>query len=76
MISIPCPSFPSAGWIFDWQWLETQNGTSVTKVVRDGVKVKILGRDLRTFKPGVPFTLYVSTLTFVIGPCCIYLQAL
>ncbi len=49
------------GWIYDWYWLETENGTSVTKVIQDGVKIKILGGLYRTFKPETPFIVYVST---------------
>ena len=48
------------GWIHDWFWLETENGTAITKVVHDGVKVKILGGLVRTFKPETPFSVYVS----------------
>jgi hypothetical protein len=49
------------GWIFDWYHQNTQNGTSVTKILDDGVKLKFLGRKLRTFKPQTPVTLYVSS---------------
>ena len=49
-------------WFFDWEWVETQNGTGRTKVVREGVQVKVVGRHLRTFKPGFPFTVYVSSI--------------
>ena len=50
------------GWIHDFYWLETQNGTSVTHVVRDGLDVHILGRRIQTFKPRTPFNVYVSLL--------------
>ena len=47
------------GWLYDWYWQETQNGTAVTKMIHDGVKVIILGPRYRTFKPGKPFTAHV-----------------
>ena len=50
------------GWIYDWMFLDTQNGTSVTNVLKDGVSLKFLGRRLRTFKPNTPVTVFVSTL--------------
>ena len=49
-------------YLHDKFWLETQNSTSVTKVIKDGIKLKVLGRKFRTFKPRVPFTIYVSAL--------------
>ena len=49
-------------WFYDWEWSETQNGTARTRVVREGVKVRVIGRHLSTFKPGFPFTVYVSML--------------
>lgn len=52
------------GWISDWYFLNTQNGTSVTKILKDGVKLRILGKKLRTFKPGTPVTIYVSVKSF------------
>lgn len=48
------------GWIYDWYFLDTQSGTAVTKVLSDGVRLKFLGRKLRTFKPNTPVTIYVS----------------
>ena len=47
-------------WVHDWEFLETQNGTSSTEVIHDGIEVKLIGRRLRTFKPRAPFTVYVS----------------
>ena len=46
--------------VLDWYWVEEQVGFSVTRVIRDGVKLKVLGPTFRTFKPRVPFTVYVS----------------
>jgi len=48
------------GTMTDYYYLETLTGTAVTHVVRDGIKLKILGRDIRTFKPGVPFNIQVG----------------
>lgn len=31
-------------WIFDWYFMETQNGTAVTKVLKDGIKVMFYSR--------------------------------
>lgn len=46
-------------WFHDWEWDETQNGTARTRIVRDGVRLRTIGRKLRTFKPDIPFTVYV-----------------
>ncbi|ELU06775.1 hypothetical protein CAPTEDRAFT_193982 [Capitella teleta] len=48
------------GWIYDWYHLNIQNGTSVTKVLRDGVTLRFLGKKIRTFKPHSPITVYIS----------------
>ncbi|ELT94762.1 hypothetical protein CAPTEDRAFT_205314 [Capitella teleta] len=48
------------GWIKDWYFLDTQNGTAVTKVLKDGVRLTYLGRRLRTFKPNTPVTIYFA----------------
>ncbi len=50
------------GWIHDWYWDETQEGSAVVEIVQDGVNVKVVGRKIRTFKPEVPFMIYVSTV--------------
>ena len=47
------------GWLNDYYFMEVQNGTSVTRVIQDGIVLKRLGKKYRTFKPGVPFTVYV-----------------
>ena len=47
--------------VYDWYWMETQRGFSVTKVLEDGIHLKVLGPKFRTFKPRVPFTVYVSS---------------
>ena len=45
---------------YDWMLTETQNATATIKVIRDRVLVKAIGRNVRTFKPGHPFTIHVS----------------
>ena len=47
-------------WLQDWLWVETQNSTATTRIIRDGIIVERLGPKHRTFKPGFPFTAYVS----------------
>ena len=47
-------------WFYDWILTETQNSTSLTRVMSDQVEVKIIGRAVRTFKPRAPFTIHVS----------------
>ena len=46
-------------WFYDWILTETQNSTSVTRVIPDQVLVKIIGRAVRTFKPRAPFDIQV-----------------
>ena len=53
-------SFHVKVWVYDWAWTETQNGTATTRIIRDGIVVEVLGPKHRTFKPGFPFTAYVS----------------
>lgn len=48
------------GWLNDYYFMEVQNGTSVTRVIHDGIVMKRLGKKYRTFKPGVPFTVYFA----------------
>ncbi len=48
-------------WYYDWFLVETQNGTAVTKVIEDGIRVKRVGNRFRTFKPGVTISVHVST---------------
>lgn len=47
------------GTIYDYYYLETLTGTAVTHVYKDGIKLKLLGRRFRTFKPQVPFSVQV-----------------
>ena len=47
-------------WFYDWYFMETQNSTAVTKIITDGIRIKTLGRKFRTFKPRIPFSIYVS----------------
>lgn len=51
------------GTMTDYYYLETLTGTAVTHVVKDGIRLKILGREIRTFKPGVPFNIQVGYRT-------------
>jgi len=44
----------------DYYYLETLTSTAITHVYQDGIKLKVLGRNIRTFKPGVPFNIQVS----------------
>ena len=44
----------------DYYYLETLTSTAVTHVYKDGIKLKVLGRNIRTFKPGVPFNIQVN----------------
>lgn len=46
--------------VFSWYWMEQYSGLSVTKVIKDSIKLNVLGPKFRTFKPRVPFTVYVS----------------
>ena len=50
------------GYFRDFYFMETQNGTSVTRVIKDAIVMKRLGKKFRTFKPDVPFTIYVSVM--------------
>ena len=50
------------GYFRDFYFMGTQNGTSVTRVIKDAIVMKRLGKKFRTFKPDVPFTVYVSVL--------------
>ena len=47
------------GTLYDFYYLESLTGTGVTHVIKDGIQLKILGRNVRTFKPGVPFNIQV-----------------
>ena len=53
-------------WIYDWYFDNTQNGTATCRVIQDGVNITVLGRLVRTFKPQVPFTIYVSFSKLVV----------
>ena len=48
------------GSLSDYYYLETLTGTAVTHVYKDGIQLKVLGRSIRTFKPGVPFYVQVN----------------
>jgi len=52
------------GTMTDYYYLETLTGTAVTHVIRDGIQLKVLGREIRTFKPGVPFNIQVRCNTY------------
>jgi len=70
------------GTMTDYYYLETLTGTAVTHIVKDGIQLKVLGKIVRTFKPGVPFNIQVSNvrrfhvLTFgccLLRHCCMLL---
>lgn len=48
----------------DYYYLETLTSTAITHVYQDGMKLKVLGKNIRTFKPGVPFNIQVSVSFF------------
>jgi len=48
----------------DYYYLETLTSTAITHIYQDGIKLKVLGRNIRTFKPGVPFNIQVSVNSF------------
>jgi hypothetical protein len=50
------------GTLYDFYYLESLTGTGVTHVIKDGIQLKILGRTVRTFKPGVPFNIQVALM--------------
>lgn len=52
------------GSLTDFYYLETLTGTGVSHVIKDGIQLKVLGRIVRTFKPGVPFNVQVSGTIF------------
>jgi len=47
------------GSLYDFYYLELLTGTGVSHVFKDGVQLKLLGCEIRTFKPGVPFSIQV-----------------
>jgi len=48
------------GTLYDYYYLESLTGTGITHVYKDGITLSILGRQVRTFKPGVPFNVQVA----------------
>ena len=48
------------GYFYDWYFLFERNATAITKVLRDNVLLKRIGRRQLAFKPKAPFTVYVS----------------
>jgi len=48
--------------MLDWHWNKTYSGFSTTRVFSDEVNLKFLGGRVWTFKPNVPFKIYVSNL--------------
>jgi len=48
----------------DYYYLETLTSTAITHVYQDGMNMKVLGKNIRTFKPGVPFNIQVSVNCF------------
>lgn len=49
------------GYLFDWYFHFERNATAITKVIRDNVYLKRIGRRQLSFKPDAPFTVYVSS---------------
>lgn len=49
------------GTMTDYYYLETLTGTAISHVYRDGVQFKLIGNEIRTFKPGTPFTIQVGS---------------
>ena len=47
-------------WIYDWFWQETINGTHITKVYKDEIIIRALGKRFRPFKPETTFDVIVS----------------
>lgn len=52
-------------WFYDWFMVETHNATAVCHIIRDGIKVSVLGREHRAFKPHNPIDVYVSASDFL-----------
>jgi len=51
----------------DYYYLETLTSTAITHVYQDGIKLKVLGRNIRTFKPGIPFHIQVCFNCFTLS---------
>ena len=48
--------------IFDWNLLINRTGSASAYVYSRKITLKFLGDPIRTFKPGMPFKVYVSSL--------------
>jgi len=48
------------GWLHDWDFEETQNGTTLIRLIRDDVRVERLGNQYISFIPEKSFIVYVS----------------
>jgi hypothetical protein len=46
----------------DWYHFNQQNATTVTKIIPDGIRLKLIGKKLRAFKPLSPITIQVYTM--------------
>ena len=60
------------GTLYDYYYLESLTGTAVTHVYKDGIKLAVLGRPVRTFKPGIPFNIqvHIRLSKFKCNCCC------
>jgi len=47
--------------VWDWDHLEEKSNTASTVIIESGAFIKFLGGKVRTFKPGQPFNVYVSS---------------
>jgi hypothetical protein len=48
------------GWLYDWDLVETQNGTALIRLIKDDVKVVRLGNEHISFMPEKPLNVFVS----------------
>ena len=53
------------GSVSEYYFLETLSGTGLSHVIKDGIQLKVLGRLVRTFKPGVPFNIQVTNKNYL-----------
>ena len=50
--------------VFDWFWLQKDTGSRMAVIYSNEVILEPMGDPIRTFKPEIPFTIYVSDNTF------------
>ena len=49
--------------VFDWFYKEVRHGWSIANVFENRIDLKFLGDKVRTFKPGLTFTVYVAAMS-------------